>query len=69
MDDFGDHEDQPPENDREDREEETTFVNGWRDESILDFDDNLDGEIPNPRKDAGVMKRAYTETRRTSLES
>ena len=67
LDDFGDHrEDQPPEEDRE--EEETTFDDGWRDESLLDFDDDdPGGEIPNPRKDAGVMRRAYTEDKKNLL--
>ena len=51
--DFGDHrEDQPPEDGRE--EEKTTFDDGWRDESLLEFDDNgPGGEIPNPKKGQG----------------
>ena len=64
LDDFGDRrEDQPPEDERCE-EEETTLDDGWRDENLLDFDDDDDGpggEIPNPRMDAGVMKRAYTK--------
>ena len=68
LDDFGDRrEDRPPE--KEDREEEeTTFEHGWRDENLLDFyDDGPGGEIPNPRKDAGVMRRAYTEDKKNLL--
>ena len=65
LDDFGnreDREEQPPEDGREDQE--TTFDDDWRDESILDFDDNPGGEIPIPRKDAGVMRKALTEDKK-----
>ena len=68
-DDFGDREDreeQPPEDGSE--KEETTFDDGWRDESILEFDDNPGGEIPNPSKDMGVMRRAYTEDKKSLLK-
>ena len=65
--------DRPPE-DREDNNydwdgwQETSFNNGWRDESLLEFnDDHPGGEIPNPRRDAGVMKRAYTEDKKNLL--
>ena len=65
LDNFGKKSDRPPE-DREDYDwdgwQKTSFNNGWRDESLLEFnDDHPGGEIPNPRRDAGVMKRAYTE--------
>ena len=34
----------------------------------MDFDDdNPGGEIPNLKKDAGVMKRAYTEDKKNLL--
>ena len=68
LDDFGDHrEDQHPEDDRE--EEETSFNDGWKDENLLDFDDDgPGGEIPNPRMDASVMKRAYTSDIRNLLK-
>ena len=67
LDDFGDRrEDRLPEENG--REEETTFDNGWRDESLLDIDDNPGGEIPNPKKDAGVIRRAYTEDKKNLLK-
>ena len=70
LDDFGKRrEDRPPEdNDYEwDDWQETTFNDGWRDESLLEFnDDHPGGEIPNPRKGAGVMKSAYTEDKKKS---
>ena len=65
LDDFGeDRREKPPKDDRE----ETAFDDGWRDESILDFDDNPGGEIPNPKKDAGLMRRAYTEDKKSLLK-
>ena len=67
LDDLGDRrKDRPPEDDR--GEEETTLDDDWRNESLLDFnDDNPGGEIPNPRKDADVMRRAYTEDKKNLL--
>ena len=45
----------------DDLQETTSFNNGWRDESLLEFNrDHPGGEILNPRRDAGVIKRAYT---------
>ena len=62
-----DEEDRPPEQlDRE--EEETTSDNDWRDKNLVEFDnDNPGDEIPNPRKNAGVMRRAYTEDKKNLL--
>ena len=72
LDDFGKKEDRPLEDrndyDWDDYEQETTFNDGWRDESILEFNnDHPGGEIPNPRRDAGVMGRAYTEDMKNLL--
>ena len=40
----------------------------WRDQSIVIIDtSNPDAEIPNPRKDAGVIRRAYTEDKKSLL--
>ena len=48
--------------------QETTLNDGWRDENLLEFnDDHPGGEIPNLRKDADVMKRAYTEDKKNLL--
>ena len=66
LDDFGDREEQPPEDGREDQE--TAFDDDWRDESILDFDDNPGGEIPNPKEDGGMMRRAYMEGKKSLLK-
>ena len=56
LDDFGKRgEDRPREDNDYDWDDwqETTFNNGWRDESLLEFnDDHPGGEIPSPRKDA-----------------
>ena len=67
LDDFGDHREEQPPEDEDRKYQEATFDDGWRDESILDFDDNPGGEIPNPRKDAGMMRRAYTEDKKNLL--
>ena len=71
LDDFGKRGENRPleDNDYEwDDWQETTFNDGWRDESLLEFnDDHPGGEIPNPRKDASVMKRAYTEDKKNLL--
>ena len=53
------------ENDRE--EEETPFDNDWRDKCIVVIDTSNPDAIPNPRKDAGVMRRAYTEDKKSLL--
>ena len=53
---------------QEGREEETNIDDDWRDQSIVIIDtSNPDAEIPNPRKDAGVIRRAYTEDKRSLL--
>ena len=60
----------------EEGEEETST--DWRDESIIEFNPEirqgleerkgLDTNIPNPRKDAGVIRRAYTEDKKNLLK-
>ena len=72
LDDFGDHREdrrnQLPEDREEDREDqETAFDDDWRYKSILGLDDNPGGEIPKPKKDAGVIRRAYTEDKKNLL--
>ena len=58
----------PEEEPEEQQEEETNIDNDWRDESIIIIDtSNPDAGIPNPRKDAGVIKRAYTEDKKSLL--
>ena len=40
----------------------------WRDQGIVIIDtSNPDAEIPNPRKDVGVIRRAYTEDKKSFL--
>ena len=73
MDDLGDHrEDRPPEDGREDQE--TTFDDDWRDESILDIDpsvrEGLEAEKRTDRElgvGLGLKKRAYTEDKKNLL--
>ena len=58
----------PEEEPEEQQEEETNIDNDWRDESIIIIDtSNPDAGIPNPRKDAGAIKRAYTEDKKSLL--
>ena len=48
----------------EEQQEQETHIDDddWRDHSIVIIDtSNPDAEIPNPKKDAGVIRRAYTE--------
>ena len=67
LDDLGESgEDRPLEDGR--GEEETTFDDDCRDGNLVDFDDDdPGGEIPNSRKDADVMRRAYTEDKKNLL--
>ena len=51
------------ENDRE--EEETPFDDDWRNESIVVIDISNPDAIPNPRKDAGAIRRACTEDKKS----
>ena len=51
------------ENDRE--EEQTPFDDDWRNESIVVIDTSNPDAIPNPRKDAGAIRRAYTEDKKS----
>ena len=49
-----------------DRKQASTM--DWRDQSIVIIDtSNPDAKIPNPRKDAGVIRRAYTEDKKSLL--
>ena len=59
----------PEEEQPEDQQEEETNVDtDWRDESIIIIDtSNPDAGIPNPRKDAAAIKRAYTEDKKSLL--
>ena len=51
-----------------DKPEEEPDDDDWRDQSIVIIDtSNPDAEIPNPRKDAGVIRRAYTEDKKSLL--
>ena len=52
----------------EQHEEETNIDDDWRDQSIVIIDTcNPDAEIPNPKKDATVIRRAYTEDKKCLL--
>ena len=59
--------DKPEEEPEEQQEQETNIDDDdWRDQSIVIIEtSNLDAEIPNPRKDAGVIRRAYTEDKKS----
>ena len=71
MDDIGlDNLDKPEEEPEEQQEQETNIDvdDDWRDQSIVIIDtSNPDAEIPNPRKDTGVIRRAYTEDKKSLL--
>ena len=50
----------------EEQQEQETNIDDWRDQSIVIIDtSNPDAEIPNPRKDAGAIRRAYTEDKKS----
>ena len=60
--------DDKPEEEPEEQQEQETNIDDWRDQSIVIIDtSNPDAEIPNPRKDAGVIRRAYTEDKKSLL--
>ena len=61
--------DKPEEEPEGQQEQETNIDNDdWRDQSIVIIDtSNPDAEIPNPRKEAGVIKKAYTEDKKSLL--
>ena len=61
--------DKPEEEPEEQQEQETNIDDDdWRDQSIVTIDtSNPDAEIPNPKKDAGVISRAYTEDKKSLL--
>ena len=77
LDNLGGHQPVEPE---EGEEEETNT--DWRDESVIimsgfnpelrqglkEEEKRLDTNIPNPRKDAGVIRRAYTEDKKNLLK-
>ena len=59
-----------PEKEPEGQQEQETNIDddNWRDQRIVIIDaSNPDAEIPNPRKDAGIIKRAYTEDKKSLL--
>ena len=57
-----------PEEPEEQQEQETNIDDDWRDQSIVIIDtSNPHAEIPNPRKDASVIRRAYTEDKKSLL--
>ena len=59
-----------PEEEPEEQEEQETNIDDddWRGQSIVIIDtSNPDAEIPNPRKDAGVIRRAYPEDKKSLL--
>ena len=61
--------DKPEEEPEEQQEQETNIDDDdWRDQSIVIIDtSNPDAEIPNPRKNAGVIRRTYTEDKKSLL--
>ena len=73
LDEREDREDQP----QEQKQEETNINDNWRDENIVVIDtSNPDSKtnkiwgsdkIPNPKKDVGVNRRAYTEDNKSLL--
>ena len=60
---------QEEEEEQQEAQQETNVDDDdWRDQSIVIIDtSNPDAEIPNPRKDAGVIRRAYTEDKKSLL--
>ena len=64
-----DNPDKPEEEPEEQQEQETNIDDDdWRDQSIVIIDtSNPDAEIPNPIKDAGVIRRAYTGDKKSLL--
>ena len=60
--------DNKPGEEPEEQQEQETNIDDWGDQSIVIIDtSNPDAEIPNPRKDAGVIRRAYTEDKKNLL--
>ena len=60
--------DNSPEELPEEQQEETNIDTKWRYQSIVIIDtSNPDADILNPRKDAGVIRRAYTEAKKSIL--
>ena len=60
--------DNKPEEEPEEQQEETNVDTDWRDQSMIIIDgSNPDAGIPNPRKDAAAIKRAYTEDKKSLL--
>ena len=60
---------QEEEEEQQEAQQETNVDDDdWRDQSIVIIDTSNPGaEIPNPRKDAGVIRRAYTEDKKSLL--
>lgn len=52
----------------EEQEQETNIGDDWRDQSMVIIDtSNPDARTPSPRRDAGVIRRAYTEDKKSLL--
>ena len=59
---------QEEEQQQETQQETNIDHDDWRDQSIVSIEtSNPDAEIPNPRKDAGVIRTAYTEDKKSLL--
>ena len=61
-----------PEKEPEEQQEQETNIDDddWRDQSIVIIDtSNQDAKIPNPRKDAGIIRRAYIEDKKNLLRA
>ena len=55
------------EEEQQEGQKEETNIDDWRDQSIVVIDTSNPDAIPNPRKDAGVIRRAYTEDKKSLL--
>ena len=56
------------EEEQQEAQQETNIDdNDWRDQSIVVIDTSNPDTIPNPRRDPGVMRRAYTEDKKSLL--
>ena len=56
---------QEKEQQQEAQQETNIDDDDWRNESIIVIDTSNPDAIPNPRKDAGVIRRAYTEDKKS----
>ena len=59
---------QEEEQQQQEAQQETNIDNDdWRNESIVVIDTSNPDAIPNPRKDASAIRRAYTEDKKSLL--